>query len=214
MNPSIAIVDDHQLYLSGLAQLLEKNLHFPIVGKFKNGKEVMDFLEKGHEIDLLIMDLNMPVMNGYTLMTKLKRYPQVKKLVLSMHADAMTISRTRALGADGYLNKDAVWSEVEMAINIILSGGTYFITDDLAIESNAYTFQLEMIVNQYRLTKREMQILQLIVKECLTTEIAVKLSASPYTIRTHRRNIFRKLGVRNLAGLMTVLSGLGYKNKS
>jgi DNA-binding NarL/FixJ family response regulator len=155
------------------------------------------------------------VMSGTTLLAKLdKIYPQVKKLVLSLHADAMTISLCKDLGADGYLSKDVVWTDLEEAINEILAGGNYFITEDLINKSDPYNFQSELIIEQYRLTKREMQILQLILNEYLTAEIAEKLFASPYTIKTHRRNIFKKMGVRNLAGLITVLNESGYKNES
>jgi DNA-binding NarL/FixJ family response regulator len=215
MHPSIAIVDDHELFRLGLVHLVEKNYNIPVTGQFKNGKEVLKFLESGHSIDLLILDLNMPVMSGTTLLAKLdKIYPQVKKLVLSLHADAMTISLCKDLGADGYLSKDVVWTDLEEAINEILAGGNYFITEDLINKSDPYNFQSELIIEQYRLTKREMQILQLILNEYLTAEIAEKLFASPYTIKTHRRNIFKKMGVRNLAGLITVLNESGYKNES
>jgi len=214
MHPSIAIVDDHELFLLGLVQLVEKNYNIPVVGQFKNGKQVLDFLDIGHDIDLLILDLNMPVMSGTTLLAKLdKVYPHVKKLVLSLHADAMTISLCKDLGADGYLSKDVVWTDLEQAINEILAGGNYFITEDLISKSDSYNFKSELIIEQYQLTKREMQILQLILNEYLTTEIADKLFASPFTIKTHRRNIFKKLGVRNLAGLITILNESGYKKE-
>jgi len=214
MNPSIAIVDDHELFLLGLVALVEEILKIPIAGQFKNGKEVLEFLDEDHDIDLLILDLNMPVMSGTTLLSILeKSYPKVKKLVLSMHTDAMTISLCRNLGADGYISKDVVGTDLEEAIHEILSGGNYFITEDLINKSDPYSFQSEMIIAQYRLTKREMQILELIISEYLTTEIAEKLYASPLTIKTYRRNIYKKMGVRNLAGLITVLNESGYKKE-
>lgn len=212
MNRSIAIVDDHELFLLGLVHLMEENLKVPIIGKFRNGQEVLFFLEQGHDIDLLIMDLNMPVMDGTTLLTKLgKEYPHVKKLVLSMHADSKTISLCKDLGADGYISKDVVWSDLKEAINEILGGGNYFITEDMVNMSDPYNFQFEHITDRYHLTKREMQILQLSLNEYLTTEIAEKLFASPYTINTHRNNIFKKMGVSNLAGMLTLLNQAGYR---
>jgi len=212
MNRSIAIVDDHELFLLGLVHLVEDNIKVPVIGKFRNGQEVLYFLEEGHDIDLLIMDLNMPVMDGTTLLTKLgKEYPHVKKLVLSMHADSKTISQCRDLGADGYISKDVVWSDLEEAINEILDGGNYFITEDVVNKSDSNNFKFEHITDRYHLTKREMQILQLILNEYLTSEIAEKLYASPYTIKTHRKNIFKKMGVNNIAGMVTLLNHAGYK---
>jgi len=214
MHPSIAIVDDHELFRLGLVHLVEKNFKFPLIGQFKNGKEVMDFLESGHHIDLLILDLNMPVMSGTTLLAKLdKIFPRVKKLVLSLHADAMTISLCKNLGADGYLSKDVVWSDLEQAINEVLAGGNYFITEDLFSKTDPYNFKSELLIDQFHLTKREMQILQLILNEYLITEIADKLFSSPFTIKSQKRSIFKKLGVSNLAGLITVLNESGYKNE-
>jgi len=212
MNRSIAIVEDHELFRMGLVHLIENNFNVPVIGKFRNGQEVLRFLDMGNEIDLLILDLNMPIMDGPTLLAKLQKgHPHVKKLVLSMHADAKTISLCKDLGADGYLSKDVVWSDLEEAINEILDGGNYFITEDVENKSDPYNVQFESITDRYQLTKREMQILQLILNEYLTSEIAEKLYASTFTIKTHRRNIFRKMGVRNLADMVALLNQAGYK---
>jgi DNA-binding NarL/FixJ family response regulator len=213
MNKSIAIVEDHELFLIGLVDLIENTFNAPVVGKFRNGQEVLNFLENGHDIDLLILDLNMPVMDGTTLLATLdKGYPHIKTLVLSMHADANTISLCRYLGADGYLSKDVVWSDLKEAINEIFSGRNYFITEDIENKSDPYNSQFENLIDRYHLTKREMQILQLIVNKYLTSEIADKLFASPFTVKTSRRNIFNKMGVRNLTGMVTLLNQSGYKN--
>ncbi|HSJ69095.1 MAG TPA: response regulator transcription factor [Anditalea sp.] len=211
MNRSIAIVDDHEIFLMGLAHMLESNFKIPVIGKFRNGQEVMDFLEKGHKIDLLIIDLNMPVMDGTTLLANLfNNFSTVKKLVLSMHADAITISRCKELGADGYLSKDVVWSDLEEAIKVILDGGSYFITEDVRNESDPSNSKFEYIIERYHLTKREMQILQLLLKEYLISDIAEKLYSSPFTINTYKINIFKKLGVNNVAGMVTLLEQGGY----
>ncbi|WP_143962742.1 response regulator transcription factor [Litoribacter populi] len=204
MNPTIAIVDDHELFLLGIAQLIENSLELSIVSKMKGGTELKQYLETGELPDLLIMDFHMPDIGGAKLLSYLDReYPDLKKLVISMDTDARTIKLCQQLGAKGFISKDAVFTDLKEAIISILDGDTYYMMDNDNMDD------LEIIlVEKYRLTKREMQILDLILNEYLTSEIAEKLCTSPLTIKTHRRNIFKKLGVRNLAGLVSVMRGI------
>ncbi|MBT0809805.1 response regulator transcription factor [Litoribacter ruber] len=204
MTASIAIVDDHELFLLGIAQLIESSMDVSIVSTMKGGTEVKHFLDEGKLPDLLIMDFHMPDGGGAKLLSFLDRgYPELKKLVISMDTDARTIKLCQQLGADGFISKDAVFTDLKEAITSILEGETYFMMDNDNMD------ELEVVLaEKYKLTKREMQILDLILNEYLTSEIADKLCTSPLTIKTHRRNIFRKLDVRNLAGLVSLMRSI------
>ncbi|WP_373519982.1 response regulator [Aquiflexum sp.] len=206
MRTKIIIADDHEMFASGLKQILNTNPNYHLGNCFSNGKQVLDYLDQGYSADLLILDLNMPVMDGVQVMGHLQRnYPNVKKLVLSMHRTVSTVELCKNLGADGMIGKDAPLQVLLESIQSIIKGGIYF--NDLPvgndnIEDDGF---YKKLAKQYHLSKRETEVLQLIINQFETDEIAEKLNLSRFTVRTHRRNIFEKLGVRNLAGLVTFL---------
>jgi DNA-binding NarL/FixJ family response regulator len=206
MRTKIIIADDHEIFVSGLKQILNAFPNYHLGDCFRNGKQVLDYLNQGYAADLLIMDLNMPVMDGFQVMGHMQRnYPNVKKLVLSMYRTVSTIELCKNLGADGMIGKDAPLQVLLESVQSILQGGFYFnelpVSDD-NIEDDGFYITL---AKQYHLSKRETEVLQLIINQFETDEIAEKLNLSRFTIRTHRRNIFEKIGVRNLAGLVTFM---------
>jgi DNA-binding NarL/FixJ family response regulator len=207
MRTKIIIADDHEVFASGLKQILNSNPNYQMGGCFNNGKQVLDYLDQGYSADLLILDLNMPVMDGVQVMGHLQRnYPSVKKLVLSLHNSASTVALCKNLGADGMIGKDAPLQMLLDSIQSIIKGERNFI--DLPVSNNkeneGHGFY-EKLAKQYHLSKREIEVIQLILNQFETNEIAEKLNLSLFTVRAHRRNIFEKLGVRNLAGLVTFL---------
>ena len=206
MSKRVIIADDHELFASGLENLITTDRNLKVIDHFSNGKEVLVFLEDGNEADIIVLDLNMPVMDGIQLLGNLHRdFPQIKKLVISMHHTSSSIELCKNLGADGFIGKDATASQLLDAIGIILEGGKFF------QESAQETFDsegkgfYEKLIHHYKLSKREVDIIQLIINQFESTEIAEKLNLSPLTVKTHRKNIFRKLGVRNLAGLVALV---------
>jgi DNA-binding NarL/FixJ family response regulator len=206
MGTKIIIADDHELFASGLNQILKSNPSYQLNGCFSNGKQVIDYLSSGYSADLLILDLNMPVMDGVQVMGHLQRnYPKMKKLVLSMHRTKSSVELCKNLGADGMIGKDASLQVLLDSIQSILNGEDYF--KDLPNsglgkdEEGIY----KKLADQFQLSKREIEVIQLIINQYESNEIAEKLNLSPFTVRTHRRNIFEKLGVRNLAGLVSFL---------
>jgi len=206
MGTKIIIADDHELFASGLNQILKTNSSYQLKGCFSNGKQVIDYLDQGYCADLLILDLNMPVMDGVQVMGHLQRnYPKVKKLVLSMHRTDSSVALCKNLGADGMVGKDAPLQVLLDSIQSIIEGDEYFKDlPDTKSDKGEEGFY-KKLAKQYHLSKRETEVIQLIINQFENNEIAEKLNLSQFTVRTHRRNIFEKLGVRNLAGLVSFL---------
>lgn len=207
MSKRILIADDHELFTSGLESLLCKNPDYLVTGHFKNGKEVQTFFDNGGYADLLVLDLNMPVMDGVQLLTYLQRnFKKVDILIVSMHKTESSISLCKKLGAKGFISKDANLQLLLDAVEVIMDGGEYFqeVLQEVSDEPGSGFY--ERLMMEYNLTKREVDIIQLILNQYESNEIAAKLFLSPLTIKTHRKNIFRKLGVRNLTGLVALMN--------
>jgi DNA-binding NarL/FixJ family response regulator len=206
MSKRILIADDHELFSSGLENLLCKNPDYLVVSHFKNGKEVQTFFDKEGKADLLVLDLNMPVMDGIQLLTYLQRnYPLVKVLIVSMHQTESSVNLCKKLGAKGFISKDSHLKNLLNGVEEILEGGEYFqdVFQEVSTESGSGFY--ERLMMEYNLTNREVDIIQLILNRYESNEIAEKLFLSPLTVKTHRKNIFRKLGVRNLTGLVALM---------
>ncbi|WP_194975608.1 response regulator transcription factor [Aquiflexum lacus] len=207
MSKRILIADDHELFSSGLESLLCRNPDYLVISHFKNGREVQDFFDDAGQADLLVLDLNMPVMDGIQLLTCLQRnYPLVKVLIVSMHQTESSVNLCKKLGAKGFISKDSHLKTLLNGVEEILEGGEYFqdVFQEVSTESGSGFYERLML--EYNLTKREVDIIQLILNQYESNEIAEKLFLSPLTVKTHRKNIFRKLGVRNLTGLVALVN--------
>ncbi|EOZ96338.1 two component transcriptional regulator, LuxR family [Indibacter alkaliphilus LW1] len=211
-NLKIAIVDDHELFLYGISYILEKNLGRNNFLKFSEAREVLKYLRNGMVIDFLIADIEMPDLDGIKLLSIIKReFAETKVLILSADADLNTVQLCKNLGADGYVTKDCYRSQLIDAMTEIMEGSTYFFEVDpgkVGVGSKNIYQHLEA---EYGLTQREIEVLQLILNEYVTPEIAEKLGCSAFTIKTHRRNLFKKLGIRNLTGLIHFIGNLEFR---
>ncbi|WP_373493519.1 response regulator [Aquiflexum sp.] len=206
MSKRILIADDHELFSSGLESLLCKNPDYLVVSHFKNGKEVQTFFDKEGNADLLVLDLNMPVMDGIQLLTYLQRnHPLVKVLIVSMHQTESSVHLCKRLGAKGFITKDSHLNILLNGVERILEGGEYFQDVFREVNPEPGSGFYEKLMIEYNLTNREVDIIQLILNQYESNEIAEKLFLSPLTVKTHRKNIFRKLGVRNLTGLVALM---------
>ena len=210
----IVIVDDHQVMREGISSLLEANRDFRMLGMASNGKEALVMI-KQERPQVVVLDVNMPEMDGFELAGKVRKdAPYAKMLVLSMHADSLTISRMVSTGVRGYLSKNCPKEELYSAIRSIAQGRTWF--NDTIREAVFSERQLEKeraqdlpITPAPDLTQRELEILSLIADELTQDEIAEKLFISPHTVIYHRRKLLAKFGVRNTAGL--IRKAIGYK---
>ena len=193
----IILADDHPLVLEGIRSCLDMVEDLEIVATTTNGEEA---LKKAHELspDIVVLDINMPVLNGLDAIELFQeQLPDIKLLILSMHDNREYISTAIMYGARGYVLKDVPTKEVVAAIQAIHSGGTYF--------SSGVSNVLMGTCDPERtgpLTTREQDILLKLVEGLSNKEVARDLGISVRTVETHRRNIKRKLGITSTAGLI------------
>jgi len=199
----VLLVDDHQIIIDGLKSLLSNSGEIAIVSEANNGREALRILDL-IEIDVVLMDIDMPVLNGIETLKEIRRNGSaVKVIILSMHNEAGMIKSLVNIGANGYLLKSSSQDEVISAILKVAGGQQYFSTEvtlsllnksQNGIQSNQ---QLEL------LTDRETEIIQLIAEGFSNKEIGDKLFISHRTVDTHRTNLMKKLNVSNIAGLIS-----------
>lgn len=200
----ILLADDHVLIRHGIKNIIKKNEHLVVVGEVSNGKQLMSFLEDS-EIDLIILDISMPDIGGMEAIGLVKnKYPWIKILMLTMHKNKQYFYNAMAAGADGYLMKDDSDEELLVAITKVISGKSYispYMTDDFADD----------VINMYRnerrtpfqeMTKREKEILQLVVQGFTSKQMAEQLNLSQRTIDHHRSNLLRKFNRKNSVDLV------------
>lgn len=208
----LAIVDDHSIVLQGLELMLRDAPDTELTGLYQNGAQLLSALERGERINTVLMDIHMPDINGVELCKMVKTdYPSVAVIGLSMVSEMSLVRLMIKNGASGYLHKNAGKDEVLRALEKVRQGKRYFSEEinDMLIEG---TSRGEKTVRKSpfpRLSRREKDVLRLIVDEFTTQEIADKLFISFGTVETHRRNILSKLGARNTAGLVRI--ALEYK---
>ena len=214
MKIKVFIVDDHDLFKEGIKLLLRNEKELEVVGDAANGAE---FLQKVEEIkpDVVLMDINMPVMNGIdATRAAVSKYPNLKVLALTMFEEGAYISEMMKAGAHGYLLKNTGREELLGAIKKVIAGEKYLSASvtvkliDSVMNPVSKPSPVSPSMNdsserkKVDITKRELTIIKLIAQEMTNQEIADKLDNSPMTIITHRKNLLRKLGVKNTAGLI------------
>jgi DNA-binding NarL/FixJ family response regulator len=213
----IILADDHLLVRNGIKSLLLEDATLDVIGEASNGKEALE-LAKETQPDLLIIDVRMPVMDGIEAAGYLKDYaPNTKSIVLSMHDSEEYILKSIKAGASGYLLKDTGKEEFLKAIKTVFNGGKYFSGDISNVIVSNYlqtTSTTNPIVktpkNTLGLTKKEIEILSLILSGMTNTEISDKLGKSKRTIETHRFNLMKKMNVKNLIELSSKAKELGF----
>lgn len=198
----LALVDDHVLFRKGLRNLLETmSTQYKIVFEAENGLELMSKLETHGTLDLIIMDINMPEMNGYESVTHIKaNYPELPVLVISMINKEESIVQMLKLGVKGYLGKDIEPVELNTAIQAILNKGFYY--TDFVTGKLIHSIQESNIASEFdRFTDREQEFIRLACSELTYYEIADEMCLSPKTIDGYRSNLFEKLNLKSRVGL-------------
>ena len=200
----VLIADDHKVFRDGIISILEKEEDIEVVAEAGNGREVMDLLNKVHP-DVILMDIAMGDAGGIEASNLIKnQFPKIKILALSMHNESTYIVKMLEAGAKGYLLKDAGGKEMIRAIRVVNEGNTYYSGEVSAaiIEHLTKGTKPKEKKEGIPLSKRELEVLQLIAEEFTNPEIAEKLFISIRTVDTHRRNLIEKLAVKNTAGLV------------
>lgn len=197
----LIIADDHQLLADGLVAVLREAAEWEILVPVNNGRELLDRLAET-PVDIVLLDLNMPQLDGIKTLEIIKeQYPGIKVLVLTNYNQPQLLAEVRKLGADGYLLKNASGDVLKAAIRSVQEGGTYFETL-IPLDAPIPVYFMDEFMKKYHLTKREVQIIKMVGGELTSKEISTELSISEFTVNTHRKNILRKLDVKNTAGLL------------
>ncbi len=207
---NVVLADDHILVRDGIRALLEDQTGIVVIDEASNGKEAIEIVEKSKP-HVLIVDIRMPEMNGIEVVGEInKRFKDVNTLVLSMHDSEEYVVQAIQAGADGYLLKGASKEEFLKALNKVASGGKYFTGDVSAIIMNnfvngnaspAVENKKEPKEAPFKLTRREKQILELVLQLKNNKDIAEELQISKRTAEVHRFNLMKKLEVKNLMEL-------------
>jgi len=213
---SIVLVDDHTIVRDGMKYLLEEDESLTVIGEGSNGLEAIELVEN-LQPDILIIDVRMPEMNGIDAVKIINSKPiKTKSIVLSMHDSEEYILNSINSNAMGYLLKDASKAEVLKAIHTVFNGEKYFsgdisniIVNNLLKKSSTPITETPsepaspILQNDFNLTKKELQILQLVLLGKTNKEISEELNKSKRTIETHRFNLMKKMDVKNLIELST-----------
>lgn len=202
-NIRVAIVDDHTLLRNALANLIDSFEHFSVYFQAENGEELKEKLRLRFIPDIILLDVNMPGMNGFETAEWLyKNHPQVKVLALSMYSDEATIIRMLKLGAKGYIMKTAEPQELHLALKSIVEKNFYlsdYITGKIVGGLNK---NLELPDEHAVLTDKEIEFLKLSCSELSYKEIADKMFVSTRRVEDHRNALFEKLKIRSRVGLV------------
>lgn len=210
MAVQVMIADDHSMIREGLKQLLELEGDFKVIEEACDGEECIDKLVTVKP-DILLLDINMPKMNGLEVLQKMKeKKMKIKVLVLTVHNEVEYLLKAVDIGVNGYLLKDSESAELKKAINSVVEGENYIqpslipVLNAKMIDRNNDSSKIE------KLTKREMDVLKLLAFGMYNKEVAEKLDISERTVKNHVSNIFKKIGVtdRTQAAVFAIRNNL------
>ncbi len=206
----ILIADDHAMFADGIASILQAEADIEVVGRCLDGPSAIEFLKKDKKVDILLLDVNLPNMSGIDVCKKVvEDHKQTKVLAISMFNEESFVTEILNNGAMGYILKNTGREELLKAIHTILGGKSYFSKDV------TQTIMKGLMKNRKggnesskkalpKISRREKEVLDLIIKEHTTQEIANQLFISLKTVESHRSNLLAKLNVRNTAGLVRI----------
>ena len=196
---SVVIVDDHTLFINGLCMLLQNEPDIEIMNIASNGREALGILN-AQTPDLILLDINMPGINGFEVLKRVKStYPKIKVVMLSTYNEEHLIEKAKAGGANGYILKNAEKSELLQVLRLVWRGQSCFPYKHPV--SHSSFDEVDPFLKQFQLTKREVELLQFIKQDFTNQQMASHLSLSIYTVETHRKNIMQKLNLKNAVEL-------------
>lgn len=209
---TILIADDHPLVIEGVKSLLATSNNYKIVLEANDGQRAIDLLtSKNQPIDILLLDVNMPLLSGIEVCIKAKHFqPDIKVLLLSMYHNLAVVREALKAEADGFILKNTGKDELIKALDKVINGGTYFSQDILPIITQLVKKDTIAVKNGAILTEREREILRLIVQEYTSEVIGEKLFISKKTVEKHRANILEKTGCKSTIGLVKFALENGY----
>jgi two-component system, NarL family, nitrate/nitrite response regulator NarL len=197
----IFITDDHEIFVESLSMLLSSIEGIEIIGTAYSASETLKKIED-EDIDILICDYMMPQMDGVELAYRLReKHPKINILMLTSREDTEGIRNAIQAGVKGFISKKTNKSELQKAIKALSNGLTFYSQDIVQAMLNGATNKRE-VVNIEVLSSREIEILKLIAEELSGVQIAERLNISHHTVETHRKSLFRKLGVNSTYALI------------
>ncbi len=204
---TIALVDDEALFRKGMSMLIGDYDDFEVVLEAKHGQNLLEQMEQIEELpDVILMDMQMPVMNGIEATKALQeKYNEIKIVILTTHYSKAFILNMLELGASSYLPKNSDPDEVINTLRGVYEKGFYYNDHVMKVIRENMTrkaFSKSKVSKSPELTKREREVLQLICEQNTTAEIAEKLFISRRTVDGHRNNLLDKTGSKNVAGLV------------
>ncbi len=199
----VLLADDHALVRAGIRALLENLEMVGTVAEANDGREALERI-RSKRPDVVLMDIAMKQLNGLEATTRVcQEFPQVKVIILSMHANEEYVLQALRAGAAGYLLKDAATVELELAIQAVLRGEIYLSPAISKQVIDSYLWDLSDQPDPLeRLTRRQREILQLIAEGQTTKETAYLLEISVKTVETHRAQLMSRLGIHDIPGLV------------
>ena len=206
----IMIADDHSMIREGLKNLLELDGNLKVIAEALDGKDCLEKLQTVTP-DILLLDINMPVMNGLEVLKYLKEYyPKVKVLVLTVHNEVEYLMKAAEIGVNGYILKDSDFEELRKAIMTIIGGETYIQPSLIPALNSKMIEKKEDDKKLENLTRREVEVLKLLAVGMYNKEIAEKLHISERTVKNHISNIFKKIDVtdRTQAAVFSIRNNL------
>jgi two-component system, NarL family, nitrate/nitrite response regulator NarL len=194
---TIILADDHPVFTGGLAGIIDNEPDMEVVTIVHNGTTLLQTLRE-EEADLIVLDINMPGINGMDLLVKIRQYyPSLKVVMLSTYAEPHLVEKAEKAGADGYVVKSSDIPELLGTLRSVFNGEKSF---PVLRKSNVK--EDDGFSRQFFLTRREKEIIGLIGQNLTNQQIAEQLCLSIYTVETHRKNIMEKLGIKKPGALM------------
>ncbi len=193
----ILLADDHTIVRHGLRKMLEERPEWQVVAEAGDGREAVKQAEQ-HKPDVAVVDVAMPLLNGIeTTRQIVRKVPDTKVLVLTMHADEAYVTQMLKAGASGYLLKDSADQDLFQAITAVSQGQSFFSPEVTRMMTDESGIRPEGIDRYEMLSDREREIFQLVAEAKTNKEIAAMLGISPSTVETHRARIMEKLDLHS-----------------
>lgn len=202
---NVMIVDDHVLYRTGVRTTLSTKKDVKVIGEADNGLHLLNMLKSGPHPDVILLDIQMPVMDGIATLPELKKlYPDIKVVMLTLLDDHSVVAKLMELGANSYLVKTSDAEIIYEAIKTCVKQEYYFnmLTNKAMLNNLRQTNQAMQVQEDAKLNEKEIMVLQLMCEEKTTREIAEAVSLSPRTIEAIRDKLKVKTGAKSTAGLI------------
>lgn len=205
---NVLLADDHTMFVDGIDSILKTESDIKVVGKVYTGPEVVEFV-KANKVDLILLDVNLPGMNGIEVCKALKEFDNnTKVLAISMFNEESFVTEILNNGAEGYILKNTGREELLLALRTVVGGKSYF-SDDVTQTIMKGLMKQRRASKQRegffpKISRREKEVLRLIIQEHTTQEIADKLFISLKTVESHRSSLLNKVNARNTAGLVRI----------